>query len=121
MIKTPIGARVGAILSSNATEVHLLGFGVYDGNHTPPFGPMGAPWSVVEEMKKAGQLPQDWTWTNPRITLDDGRVVWGCQCWWGPEDAVRKRIAGLRVVPATLDKPAPDATPDQPAAAGAPE
>ncbi len=21
--------------------------------------------------------------TNPRIKLDDGSTIWGCQCWWG--------------------------------------
>lgn len=20
---------------------------------------------------------------NPKIRLDDGREVWGCECWWG--------------------------------------
>jgi len=35
--------------------------------------------------------------TNPRIRLDDGSVIWGCQCWWGDankyatlEDAVKE-------------------------------
>lgn len=23
--------------------------------------------------------------SNPKIILDDGEVVWGCECWWGPE------------------------------------
>jgi len=22
---------------------------------------------------------------NPRLDLDDGSVVWGCECWWMPE------------------------------------
>lgn len=22
--------------------------------------------------------------TNPRIRLDDGSVIWGAECWWGP-------------------------------------
>ena len=22
--------------------------------------------------------------TNPRIRLEDGSVIWGCECWWGP-------------------------------------
>lgn len=24
-------------------------------------------------------MPMD----NPRIRLDDGSIIWGCQCWWG--------------------------------------
>lgn len=107
MSKTPVGARVGAILSGDNTEVHLLGFGVYDGEHEPPFGPMGMPKdefdALVNGMKERGELKDDYAgWTNPRITLDDGRVVWGCQCWWGPEDAIRKRIEGLKIIPASV-------------------
>lgn len=106
MSKTTIGARVGAILSHDYSQVHLLGFGVYDGEHEPPFGPMGMPKDeyevLLQEMKRKGLVSQDYTWKNPRITLDDGRVVWGCQCWWGPEEAIRKRIEGLKVIPASV-------------------
>ena len=106
MSKTPVGARVGALLSANNTEVHLLGFGVYDGEQEPPFGPMGAPKedyeAVLKEMKDAGQVPADYIWKNPRITLDNGRVVWGCQCWWGPEESIRRRIEGLKIIPASV-------------------
>ncbi len=30
---------------------------------------------------------------NPFIQLDRGGHVWGCECWWGPVDAVRDRFA----------------------------
>ncbi len=106
MSRAPVGARVGAILKADNTEVHLLGFGIYDGEHEPPFGPMGAPKAEydawLEEAKAAGHVAQDYAWKNPRITLDDGRVVWGCQCWWGPEEAIRKHIEGLRVIRASV-------------------
>lgn len=23
---------------------------------------------------------------NPRIRLDDGSIIWGCECWWGKAD-----------------------------------
>jgi hypothetical protein len=23
---------------------------------------------------------------NPKIELDSGETIWGCECWWGPED-----------------------------------
>jgi hypothetical protein len=108
MSKTAIGARVGAILSADDEEVRLLGYGVYDGEHEPPFGPMGATKEeyeeVISEMKAQGQLPDNWEcFKNPRIMLDDGRVVWGAQCWWGPESVVRSRIGTRRVVMAKLD------------------
>lgn len=28
---------------------------------------------------------------NPCIHLDNGSVVWGKQCWWGPEDQLKKK------------------------------
>lgn len=30
---------------------------------------------------------------NPRIVLDNGGVVWGCQCWWGAPEKVRERFS----------------------------
>jgi hypothetical protein len=37
---------------------------------------------------------------NPKIELDDGAVVWGCQCWWGPgdENDLETKAAGRRIV-----------------------
>lgn len=60
MSKTQVGSRVGAILSSSKTEVQLLGFGVYDGEHEPPFGPFGAPKEQHDKMREiiaASNLP----------------------------------------------------------------
>lgn len=34
---------------------------------------------------------------NPKIKLDDGTVAWGCECWWGPEEAVRKMLEGKKI------------------------
>lgn len=33
---------------------------------------------------------------NPKIVLDDGAVVWGCECWWGPSHEVQKRLDSFR-------------------------
>lgn len=53
--------------------VDLLGYGVYDGLQTPP----------------AGRTNAD---VNPRITLDNGDIVWGFECWWGPEAQMKKEV-----------------------------
>ena len=108
MARTKVGERVGAILSADQDEVRLLGYGVYDGEHEPPFGPMGMTKEeydeVLAEMKADGSLPHGSTvWTNPRITLDDGRIVWGAECHWASEREVIARIAGRRVVLVNLD------------------
>lgn len=77
------GTRVGAICSAGREEVRFYGWGVYVGDEIG--GPMG-------------EFP------NPKIQLDDGGVVWGCECWWGSEDQVRQMIGVRKVV----IEPAPD-------------
>lgn len=71
-----VGDRAGAILSTNDTEVRLLGYGVYDGYVMHP----------------------EHGFENPRITLDDGRHVWGMECWWGPEEKIKQMIGTRTVV-----------------------
>jgi hypothetical protein len=57
--------------------VDLLGYGVYDGLQTPP----------------PGRINVD---SNPRITLDNGDVVWGFECWWGSEEQIKKEVEHYR-------------------------
>lgn len=78
------GSRAGAILSANDDTVKFLGYGVYEGNEVPP--------KDVNELLNAVGCP------NPKITLDSGKVVWGCECWWGPEDKVKEKIQGYDTV-----------------------
>lgn len=95
------GERVGAVIEMNSAVIRLVGYGVFDGEHEPPFGPFGLDKDVhdrlVADMKARGELPQDYRWTNPRITLDDGTVVWGAWVWWAPEAKVRE-LANTRLV-----------------------
>lgn len=75
------GDRVGAILESKEGTIKFLGFGEYKGEEIPPETAGGlAP--VVSEMGKV----------NPKIELDNGDVVWGCECWWGSEDQIQKYL-----------------------------
>lgn len=78
-----VGMRVGAILSSTAHAVNFLGYGVYDGDLACPL---------------LGGFP------NPRITLDNGEVVWGCQCWWGDEARIRKQIEEAKAQGHTINE-----------------
>lgn len=72
---TKVGTRVLALLDAREGVVRSFGEGVYAGDFVPPedigFG-----------------IP------NPRIDLDNGKVVWGMECWWGDVDSVRKRFQG---------------------------
>jgi hypothetical protein len=76
-----IGERVGAILSADKNECRYLGFGVYEGD----FIPKEAVGFIAEAEKKQGM-------TNPRIRLDNGKVVYGCECWWGSEERIKNEL-----------------------------
>ena|SRR5882672_10575087 len=78
-----VGDRVGAILGSEAGVVSFLGFGVYAGREVPTATGSNSMTSDLAELK----------FSNPKILLDNGDVVWGCECWWGPEDKIRAEIA----------------------------
>ena len=83
-MKTP--QRVGAIMSSTADEVNFFGYGNYVGDEVPPKG-RGEFSDALHE----NGIP------NPRIVLDEGGEVWGCECWWGPEDLIAKRIENKKI------------------------
>ena len=85
-MKAKVGDRIGAVLSANAKCVQLLGYGVYSGDEVPPDG-LGGMASVLHECG----VP------NPKLTLDDGQVTWGCECWWGPEERVKESIGDRAV------------------------
>lgn len=89
--KTP-GSRVGAISHSDDNAVYLFGFGTYEGD----FVPVGAGGAF-------GKAMQDAEAPNPKIVLDSGKVVWGCECWWAPEEKVKKLIEGKAVVDVDIE------------------
>jgi hypothetical protein len=71
--------------------VRLFGYGVYVGDHVPPEDVMG-PFC----------RPGLYGFENPKLVLDDGSVVWGCESWWGPESTIRFFVHGRAV---TIVKP----------------
>lgn len=79
-----VGERVGAMASANKEEVHFFGYGVYEGDEIPPKNVMG-PFGYLAH-------------PNPKIRLDSGEVIWGCECWWGPEERMKQEIGTRRVV-----------------------
>lgn len=88
-----IGTRVGVILSANHEEVKLLGYGVYAGNFVPPSDSVGF----------AAKL-HNLNVPNPRIDLDSGDTVWGCECWWGPEAEINDLIGERRIVEVSIEE-----------------
>lgn len=82
------GIRVAAILSASKTEVQWLGEGVYEGDFVPDSEAAG-PFAELDRQVELA---------NPRIRLDSGQIVWGCECWWGPVEEIRRSIAGRTLV-----------------------
>lgn len=72
---TAIGSRVGAMQSRDDKSCNFYGYGVYLGDFIHP---------AINRL-------------NPKIQLDNGKQVWGCECWWGPEAQVMESIVGLAI------------------------
>jgi hypothetical protein len=81
-MRTPVGSRVGAILGAEGDTVKLFGYGVYVGDE--PVDPEAGGFNF-------GQC-------NPKIVLDNGDVVWGCESWWGPEEQVKEKVSRYSTV-----------------------
>lgn len=70
------GSRVLAILDAQDGVVRSFGEGIYVGDKVP--GP------------EVGGL--NLGFPNPCIELDNGKTVFGCECWWGSADTVKARF-----------------------------
>lgn len=88
-----VGDRLGAIASGDQEEVRIYGYGVYIG-HEIPSAQCGGLGPTIREQGR----------TNPTIKLDSGKVVYGCECWWGPEEKIREAIGPRRVVVLDIDE-----------------
>lgn len=88
MGRCEIGDRVGAIRNSDNDVVYLYGYGTY-AEEVPPADPRGKRGMV--DFVHAANV------TNPKLTMDDGTIVWGAECWWAPEAVIKRRIKGLKV------------------------
>ena len=82
-----VGDRVGAVCSANDTEVRFFGYGTYAGDEIPP--------------KEAGGF--NLGIPNPKIELDNGKAVFGCECWWGSEEKVIAMIGDRKIVVVDID------------------
>lgn len=76
------GDRVGAVCTydDNKKEILLFGYGVFKGEEVPTEDIVG-PFGIK---------PIDIQMKNPKIELDSGEVVWGCECWWGSEANIKE-------------------------------
>ena len=74
------GMRVYAFKSCKQNIINFYGFGTYLGDFNPP---------DFEDFPG---------YTNPKIQLDNGHIVWGCECWWGPEEEFKKFAEGKEII-----------------------
>lgn len=90
MTNLTLGDRV-EVFDGDGSE--FLGYGEYVGNVSVYVIVM--PDGSIKSLKNAEQKPSDEEVTNlggellevennPKIVLDNGRVVYGCQVWWQP-------------------------------------
>ena len=82
-----VGARVGAMLGAGDKLVRFLGYGTYVGDEVPP--PTIGGFNIG--------LP------NPKIKLDSGKIVWGCECWWGSEEGMKAKVEAWRKAGYTIE------------------
>ena len=88
-----IGDRVGAVFGTNEDgSIDFLGYGIYEGK----FVPIEAVGQLSEMMREIGRV-------NPRIRMDSGSVVYGCECWWGSEESIKKTLDGQTVNPVSIN------------------
>lgn len=73
-------------------EVRVYGFGVRVADEIPT-GAGGF-----------GKIIEDLGHKNPCILLDNGKKVYGCECWWGPEEEIRSIITGRKIVVVDVEK-----------------
>lgn len=85
------GDRVGAISHTEDGKAYFYGYGVYEGDFVPEEA-VGAMPDMLREL----EIP------NPRIKLDNGSVVYGCECWWGPEEKIQSQLKDVEVVPVSI-------------------
>ena len=91
----PVGSRVGAIIDANPETkvVRLCGYGVYEGNETPPDNAGGV--ALFAKLFGMG---------NPKIKLDNGKIVWGCECWWASEEKIKAEIEKYKEAGFTIEE-----------------
>jgi hypothetical protein len=78
------GNRVGVIVGVHDDKtISFLGYGELLGYFVPDDEAAGF-WA--DRCREDGTL-------NPKIKLDIGGIVWGCECWWGPEGEIKERMA----------------------------
>ena len=82
------GSRVGAILGIKDGVADFIGFGVYLGDQIPE----------TDDVKYIGVSLKEKSLKNPCILLDNGKKVYGCECWLRAENGIKEILNGCNKV-----------------------
>jgi hypothetical protein len=88
-----VGERIGAVMKAKEGVVHLFGYGVRIEDKVPPANAGGF-----------GSLLHEVGAPNCCLRLDNGDEIFGCECWWGDEESIKKRFANYTVVQASISE-----------------
>ena len=89
-----IGDNVCAILSADKNNVQVIGYGKYLGDEVPDR-------HVVGPLPKALHLASA---KNPKLQMEDGTIVWGCECWWGDVTSANEFIGDRNIINVDMEK-----------------
>jgi len=85
---TTIGSRIGVFSHADEEKkiLYFLGFGIYECDEVPPSD------EKMEEQNFLYRACIESNVKNPKLQLDNGKVIFGCECWWCPEEKAKKII-----------------------------
>lgn len=86
------GDRVFAATHADADSIYFLGFGKYEGDFVPSEDAVGTAAFILRMRKHE----------NPKIVLDDGDEIFGCECYWGPADQLRSFASMRKIIQTTV-------------------
>jgi hypothetical protein len=76
-----IGDRLGVLYCLTDHAAYVLGGGVYLGREVPP-----------PDIRCCGRIPYSSGLPMPKIQLDQGGIVWGCEAYWAHETVLLSHI-----------------------------
>ena len=89
IVDAGVGSRIFAISYADAVEVRLYGFGVRLPDALP-----------IDAVGELAQYSRDKP--NPCLKLDNGDILYGCECHWDLEAWWDKFLMGRKVVDASI-------------------
>lgn len=89
-----IGDNICAVLKADSKNVYVIGYGTYLGEEIPDKDITGQIATMLRNAKA----------TNPKLEMEDGTIVWGCECWWGDVESAIEMMGGRKVIQVDMEK-----------------